>query len=119
MFGNLESPLQNKMSHLLSRELWTRYMNSKSAVKLPVFQAFMDLLSMINATKSPGGQSLVVFPRGQYGDQYRLITLLMAWVMGASVKSSSLQMILNWEKWLADQKDLLPSRGIFERLEKG
>lgn len=35
MFGNLESPLQNKMSYLLSKELWTRHMDSKSAEKLP------------------------------------------------------------------------------------
>lgn len=34
MFGNLGSYLQNKMSHFLSKELWTRYMDSKSAAKL-------------------------------------------------------------------------------------
>lgn len=61
----------------------------------------------------------MVYRRGQYGDQYRLITLLMAWIVAPSAKSTSLHMILSWEKWLTDQKGLLPSRGTFDRLEKG
>lgn len=55
-----------------------------------------------------GGQSLAVYPRGQYRDQYYLTSSLMD---GKSAPSTSLQVIHSWEDCLIEQMVVIPCRG--------
>lgn len=107
MFGNLESPLQNKMSQFFSKELWTRYMDSKSAAKLP------DLVSSKDSdhgTKSTWRPVTSGGPQRSLWQPVQTHNIVNGLDDGTKCKIPKLADDTKWEKWLTDQKDLLPSR---------